>query len=188
MELLERLFSLWETENRVGARRRARPLASVSLGGDPVHSRSPKSTQTCTRGGCCPRGSTRPSSHTAAGSLLRSQDTPLHIPPHLPRGGFLSHCQRRKSRINLGIPIPCLPPEQLGQPQCSYKGWGTFPLPQHPQGTLVMSLDVLPWQSPRVEVCSGSSCGSVPCRDPHQAGTGTLRGSGHHLPTGLSLI
>lgn len=146
----------------------------LSLGGDSVHSRSPKSRQTCTRGGRCPRGSTRPSSRTAAGSPLRSQGTPPRTPPHPPRGGFLSRCQRRKSRIILGIPIPCFPPEQLGQPQCSYRGWGTFPLPQHPQGTLVMSLDVHTEQSPRVEVCSGYSCGSHPCRDPHQASTGTL--------------
>lgn len=34
MELLERLFSLWETADRVGQRRRDRPLASVSLNGD----------------------------------------------------------------------------------------------------------------------------------------------------------
>lgn len=167
MELLERLFSLWETVDRVGQRKRDRPLASVSLDGDPVHSRSPQSVHTCTRGGHCPRGSTRPSSRTAAGSPLRSRDTPPRTPPHPPRGGFLSHCQRRKHRIHLGIPVPCLPPEQLGQPQCSYRGQGTFPLLQHPQGTLVMSLDVHTQQSPRVEVCSGSSCGSNPCRDPH---------------------
>lgn len=87
----------------------------------------PQNPQTCTRGGRCPRGSTRPSSRTAAGSPPHSQDTPLHTPPRLPRGGSLSRCQRRKSRINLGILIPLSPTREAGAAPVQRQGLGDIP-------------------------------------------------------------
>lgn len=68
----------------------------------------PARPQTCTRGGRCRRGSTRPSSRTAARSPPRSQDTPPRTPRRPPRGGSRSHCHGRKSSVQLGLPIPCV--------------------------------------------------------------------------------
>lgn len=175
MELLERLFSLGG-ESRQGWGEKEHPpgglLASVSpnrdlAGGEtsPPCTPAPQnplygSSQTYTRGGRCPHGSTRPSSRTAAGSPRRSRGTPPRTPPHLPRGGFLSRCRRRKRRIKLGPPIPRLPREQpggeaWGNPSAAAGAGEHPPPPQQPQGTLVTSLEVHTQQSPMVGVFLG---------------------------------
>lgn len=185
MELLERLFSLREKADRLRGRRDA-PLALVSLNGDPMH--IPAAGQA---------GPVLAVAAVLAVALSRAVTlqqaalvvvTVLHrvLLPVRPVVVVFYHTAKGRNRINSGLPTSHLPLELLGgsrgQLQCSSGRWGISPLPQHPQGTLVTSLQVDMQQSP---VVVGSSQGlpgaPVPAEIPSRDTVGLRPPSPHRV-------